>query len=205
MVAVEANGSPPDRLAEALATRGLAVVDDFIPLELVIELAALSDRLVAQGSMRPARVGKGANKRLDREIRGDLISWFAPIPEHEAETELMARVEALRLALNRRLFLGLFDYEACHARYPEGARYRRHRDRFTKAGRRILTLVSYLNRDWTEGDGGELRVFLPDGTNTIIEPLAGRAVLFFSDRFPHEVLAARRPRLSVAGWFRGRP
>ncbi len=35
-------------------------------------------------------------------------------------------------------------------------------------------------------------------------PIAGRLVCFLSDRFIHEVLPARRERLSLSGWFRKR-
>ncbi|WP_255856521.1 2OG-Fe(II) oxygenase [Marinobacterium rhizophilum] len=35
-----------------------------------------------------------------------------------------------------------------------------------------------------------------------VEPCYGTLVVFLSDRFPHEVLPARRQRLSLAGWYR---
>jgi hypothetical protein len=40
----------------------------------------------------------------------------------------------------------------------------------------------------------------------IVDDMArgGTLVVFLSDRFPHEVLPARRERLSLAGWFRRR-
>lgn len=205
MVAVTTIDSLPDRLAGELAERGLSVVDGFLGPELVTLLRRRGESLLADGRMRPARIGKGESRRLDRDQRGDLISWIDPVEPDPAEAQLLARVEEVRLALNRRLFLGLFDYEACHALYRNGARYRRHRDRFSRSGRRILTLVSYLNEGWREGDGGELRVHLPDGGIEVVAPLAGRAVVFLSDRFPHEVLPARKERRSIAGWFRSRP
>ncbi len=205
MVAVAATDQLPDRLAGEIAEHGISVIDGFIPLDLVRDLALESDRLLEAGLMRPAQIGKGRGRRLDREIRGDLIAWFDPAAPTDCGGALLVEVERIRLALNRRLFLGLFDFEACHARYPEGAGYRRHRDRFSREGRRILTLVTYLNEDWVPGDGGELRVQQGGGRSLTIEPRGGRAVAFFSDRFAHEVLPARRPRRSVAGWFRGRP
>jgi SM-20-related protein len=33
-------------------------------------------------------------------------------------------------------------------------------------------------------------------------PNYGKIVIFISDQFPHEVLAAERDRYSIAGWFR---
>jgi len=35
-------------------------------------------------------------------------------------------------------------------------------------------------------------------------PEAGTFVAFLAERFPHEVLPARRPRLALTGWFRRR-
>jgi SM-20-related protein len=35
-------------------------------------------------------------------------------------------------------------------------------------------------------------------------PDAGRLVCFLSDRFPHQVLPARRERFSLTGWFKVR-
>jgi SM-20-related protein len=37
-----------------------------------------------------------------------------------------------------------------------------------------------------------------------ILPRPGLMVLFLSEEFPQEVLAAKKPRHGVAGWFRGR-
>ena len=37
-----------------------------------------------------------------------------------------------------------------------------------------------------------------------IVPQMGRMVVFFSERFPHEVKPAVRRRYSIAGWFRVR-
>ncbi|MEZ6197763.1 MAG: 2OG-Fe(II) oxygenase [Planctomycetota bacterium] len=205
MVAMIGANASPAVMAEELAERGFVAVEGFAPPDLVRRLAAESDRLLAAGLLRPAKVGKGEQRRLDRRVRGDLIRWFDPAEPSPPQLELLERVEQLRLALNQRLFLGLFDFEACHARYPVASFYRRHRDRFARSGRRIMTLVTYLNADWREGDGGELRIHLPEGGTFDIAPRGGRAVLFFSDRFPHEVLPTRRERLGIAGWFRGRP
>ena len=37
-----------------------------------------------------------------------------------------------------------------------------------------------------------------------VQPLGGTLVCFLAERFEHEVLPARRERLSVTGWFRAR-
>jgi SM-20-related protein len=67
-----------------------------------------------------------------------------------------------------------------------------------------------LNDDWKPEDGGELLMFADcgiagsdaDNPIDVISPVAGKMVIFMSDRYPHEVLPARRKRYSIAGWFR---
>jgi len=118
----------------------------------------------------------------------------------------LERFEELRLTLNRILQLGLFEFEIHFARYPAGVRYARHVDQFQGDGRRQLSCVLYLNENWKYEDGGELRLYL-NGDDTKFEdvlPQGGRLVIFLSARFAHEVLPARRERLSIAGWFKSR-
>jgi SM-20-related protein len=52
-----------------------------------------------------------------------------------------------------------------------------------------------LNKDWLADDGGELILFAPIGDAAIatIKPTFGKTIIFLSESFPHEVLAARYP------------
>ncbi|MEG0248677.1 MAG: 2OG-Fe(II) oxygenase, partial [Pseudomonas sp.] len=90
------------------------------------------------------------------------------------------------------------------ALYPPGAFYRKHLDRFRDDDRRAVSAVIYLNPDWSADDGGELRMSLRDGVEHDVRPIGGSLVVFLSADIPHEVLPARRDRLSVTGWFRRR-
>ena len=65
----------------------------------------------------------------------------------------------LRLELNKRLFLGLFDYECHFARYAPGGFYKKHRDAFVGDSNRILSTVLYLNPGWRAEWGGELLMY----------------------------------------------
>ncbi|HEY5930165.1 MAG TPA: 2OG-Fe(II) oxygenase, partial [Burkholderiales bacterium] len=65
----------------------------------------------------------------------------------------------------------------------------------------------YLNQDWRDADGGELRLYLerePLTRHVDIRPDGGTLVLFLSEKFPHEVLPAKRERHSLTGWFKAR-
>jgi SM-20-related protein len=50
-----------------------------------------------------------------------------------------------------------------------------------------------------------LRIHHADEHFVDVEPIAGRLVCFLTPGLQHEVLQARRERLSISGWFRGRP
>ena len=160
--------------------------------------------LGAQGALRPARIGRGANERYADDIRGDSIAWLEA-PVDDAEHELVRRFEALRVELNQELMAGLVDFEGHFARYPAGARYTRHIDRLAGSDVRVLSAVLYLNEEWKDEDGGQLRLHLRDGGSRDVAPLGGRLVVFRSEQFEHEVLPSRRERTSFTGWFRRRP
>ncbi len=81
--------------------------------------------------------------------------------------------------------------------------YLKHLDSFRGNENRKLTTVFYLNENWTPADGGELKIYdLQDNWIETLAPVAGRLVVFLSERFPHEVLEAHADRVSIAGWFR---
>lgn len=70
-----------------------------------------------------------------------------------------------------------------------------------------VQVLLYLNDAWSDADGGQLRLYAdpadpPAGTD--IQPLGGRLVTFLSTDYPHEVLPARRERVSVTGWLKRR-
>jgi SM-20-related protein len=84
--------------------------------------------------------------------------------------------------------------------YPPGSYYKRHLDQFKKDDHRKLSVICYLNENWKEEEGGQLRIYLPDKDIDVL-PIAGRLVCFRSDQLEHEVLRATRPRLSITGWI----
>ena len=97
------------------------------------------------------------------------------------------------------------DTECHYSRYPRGAFYKTHLDRFGDHDLRVVSLVFYLNERWQDHQGGELLIHDTSG-NTIerVLPRSGTMVAFLSARFPHEVLPATRPRLALTGWMRRR-
>lgn len=195
-----------DRIADSLALQGWMVVDDFFGPELTAALRGDCRTSSGQGNFREAAVGSGERRQTRTEVRSDKILWLQKPESSEPQRTCLDRFEQLRLTLNRTLQLGLFEFECHFARYPAGAFYARHIDQLRGDSRRKLSCVLYLNENWKPEDGGELRFYL-DGDGAEFEdvlPEGGRFVVFLSGRFAHEVLPAKRERLSVAGWFKAR-
>ena len=191
-----------DALADALAMRGACRIPG---LPDAASTRALRDdllRLVDAGELAPAATGRGAGRTLQPALRGDRTLWLDDPRCGAAAGAFLATLDALRIALNQRLFLGLAETEAHYARYAPGSGYARHRDRFRDNDARVVSLVAYLNDDWNEADGGALRLHFEHGAIDI-PPLGGTAVCFRSE-LEHEVLPAMRERLSIAAWFRRR-
>lgn len=191
------------RIVDDLATRGWSQHELFLPQDLSLALAAECLQRAAEGELAPASVGRGAAQEVVERIRGDHIQWIEPGQAAVCDRYLEV-MESLRQALNRGLFLGLEEFECHFAMYPPGAFYRPHLDRFRDDDRRMVSAIIYLNEQWQPGDGGELRMSLAGGVVHDVQPYAGCLVVFLSGDILHEVLPARRDRLSLTGWFRRR-
>lgn len=203
-------------IVEQLAQQQLCVIDNaFGPAfcrELLAELSVLP--------LRQAAIGRGPNQQVRADIRSDQTCWLDVHGPMQAR--YLASMQQLLEQMNAQLFLGLHEYEAHYACYQPGAYYRRHLDSFRGSlhgnshdsshgsthnyNPRRITSTFYLNADWQDSDGGHLQIYQSDEDKVghAIAPLMGRLVLFVSERFPHEVLPAHKPRHSIAGWFRVR-
>jgi SM-20-related protein len=201
-------------IAAARSKDSAAVHDRFLDEKETRALAACAALRSARGEFLGARIGANVEPHRAPHIRGDRICWLSE-PLYPAERRVVAALEQLRLACNREAVLGLFDLELHYARYAPGAGYARHvdrprRDRCTgmpadaAVGARIVTIVLYLNSHWDGRTGGELRLFDATFGHRDIAPLGGRLVCFLTEGREHEVLPARRTRLSLTGWFRSR-
>ena len=169
-------------------------------------LAGLSAQLLTRchedERFHAAQIGRGTGRQQVDSIRGDVISWLDD--GDSTDHAYLVWMEALRVGLNAALYLGLFDYECHYAIYGPGAGYAKHSDVLNGSKNRILSTVFYLNENWQSCDGGELVLFDPTGETVIatLNPTFGTMILFLSESFPHEVLASRNTRRSIAGWFR---
>jgi [Skp1-protein]-hydroxyproline N-acetylglucosaminyltransferase len=70
---------------------------------------------------------------------------------------------------------------------------------------RVISCIYYLTpNDWTEEDGGHLRLFTNDNEYYDVLPHANRMVVFRSDRVEHQVLPSlKRNRMALTIWIYG--
>lgn len=189
--------------ATEIAHRGWAVIKDFLPHEITSALRAEAEQLWQAESFRKAGTGRLGGYAIRPNVRSDHIHWLDEQSPTEAQSLYRTAIEELRQELNQELFLSLSTYEAHFAVYPAGAFYQKHLDRFNNADERTISCTFYLNENWQEEYGGQLRLYLPNSFIDVV-PTAGTCVLFRSDTFFHEVLPATEVRFSLTGWFRRR-
>jgi SM-20-related protein len=202
---VDADGAArADDLIDGLSADGIAVRDEFLCASQVKALIECAAARRGRGGFAHARIGAGTSLQQRADIRGDSICWLEE-PWLPAERSLLASLETIRRCLNRHLYLGLHEIELHYACYPAGAGYARHIDQPHGHAARRLSSIVYLTEDWREADGGMLRCSADGGGFREIEPRAGRLVLFLTQGREHEVLRTTRERLSITGWFLGRP
>jgi SM-20-related protein len=190
-------------IAANLSRTGISIQDGFISAAEASSLRACASTRETRGDFIAARVGGSGAELRSEAIRGDFTCWLHE-PLLTPECALLQRLEELRLQLNRDALLGLFELELHYAKYPPGASYARHIDQPRGSAARTLSMALYLNSEWQRLDGGELRIHRSADDFTDVEPLEGRLVCFLTADREHEVLTARRERLSISGWFRGR-
>ena len=189
-----------DTIADELAERGFAVADQFLSQTEVRTILSLDEFKNNADGFRRAGIGKQQHHQINETIRGDYIQWVDKRSSPLGLSIYLGRIEGLMQYINQTLFLSLKDYEIHMTVYPAGAYYKRHLDQFKRDDHRKLSVICYLNEDWKEEHGGQLRIYLPDGPLDIL-PIAGRIVCFRSDQLEHEVLPATRARLSLTGWM----
>lgn len=191
-----------DLIADALTLHGYCILPHLLPTTLTDKLYQRVTCLDEHRDLIQAGIGREHQHQLNKKIRRDETRWLDP--DNHIDQTYLTYMADFRLAMNQRLFLGLFDYEAHYAHYPIGAFYKKHVDAFKGQSSRVLTTVLYLNPFWQREDGGQLQIYNNDNGDLLhaVQPEMGTFVIFLSEQFPHEVLPANRDRYSIAGWFR---
>jgi len=194
-----------EKIAADLAEHSYATVNGFLKADQVDDMLERIHALFKGGGLKEAGIGKAHQFQVNKEVRKDKIHWLDPNEAVASTQQFTQRLRHLMRFINRSCFLGLKDLEMHYTMYPEGAYYKRHLDQFKTNDHRRLTFLCYLNKGWTQADGGTLRLYHSDAkeqeTQVDILPLAGRFVCFRSDLLEHEVLICHRERYSLTGWL----
>ena len=188
-----------------LDLQGWSVQENFFTSELIQNLQETLSSFRQQGLLKQAGIGRKNDFHIEQSIRNDEIKWFDESSTNEYQKEYLKISHQLQDAINQRFYLGLFELEVHFALYAPNAFYKRHLDQHKNQDTRVITLITYLNQNWQDEDGGELQIYLNDSKTISVSPKAGTVVCFFSADYEHEVLPAKRERMSLTGWFRKRP
>ncbi len=202
-----------EKIVAAIHSTGYIIIPNALPTALFDVLYQRIRLLSASEELKQAKVGRSSIAKNITQIRGDKTYWLET--NNDTDQQFLSTMDQLRLALNQRLFLGLFEYESHYAVYQPGSFYKKHSDVLAENStsimrsnnlsnkNRILSSVYYLNDNWDNHDGGEL-VLYNDKNSTLetIYPKKNNLVLFLSEQFPHEVKITTQTRYSITGWFR---
>ncbi len=192
------------QIADDLYSRGVHIIDNFLDLELYAKLRNTVQNLHNEGHFQPAKIGRKNEKKHNDTIRTDQIFWLDKPGLNNYITSYFTEIENICSILNQLLFLGIVDYEAHIAIYPPHSFYKKHVDQFSTTKERRISCVYYLNENWQDEFGGELKLYdKSDHLLAKVKPLGNRFVCFNSD-IPHEVAMAYQPRWSIATWLKVR-
>ncbi|QTY26368.1 2OG-Fe(II) oxygenase [Flavobacterium sp. CS20] len=197
-----------ENIISQLQNQHYAVTDDFFDEELLEHLHQHILALYQADELKKAAIGKHFDEHIKTEIRGDYIQWINDKMPNEIELRFLNHIQQFIDYLNRTCFMGILHKEFHFAVYPQGRFYKRHLDTFQNDQRRKLSIVLYLNKNWSATNGGELVIYKQTNNqeNAIsILPKFGRLVVFESQVLEHEVKPIKQGlRLSILGWLKVR-
>jgi SM-20-related protein len=182
-------------------SENVGVADHFLSDELAAHLKKNILSLQKKKLLVPAGTGKNNEVLHDSKVRGDTIYWLDRSHEDKYENEFLDQIDDFVKYLNRSCFAGITNYEFHYSLYDTGAFYKKHLDQFINNPQRKFSMVSYLNENWKESDGGQLKIY-QSYNDKKITPVSGKSVFFKSDELQHEVMVTNEPRMSIAGWLK---
>jgi SM-20-related protein len=191
-----------ETLIETYLADKVGISEHFLSESLSGQLKANLLTLFDQNELLTAGTGNENKILKDTAIRSDKIYWLDKSHDDVHENAFFALMDDFVRYLNETCYTGITSYEFHYALYEKGSFYKRHLDRFRNDDSRLFSMITYLNADWKEGDGGELSIFHTNGQTQNISPTNGKSVFFRSDELEHEVLMTTVPRISITGWLR---
>lgn len=207
---------PPLCFEEELDTRGFAVVDGAFSTEFCdgvrneIDLLEESSLLNTGKNMLTNAAGDGVVMVRPNIFERDLVLEGKIVDE--AILDIVPLIATLfrdpnslftttLAGSNSRLHLCNIDTIKVQKNTGNGGCFPIHFDTSTATSKRELTAVLYLNPDWEQGHGGELRVYPFPYASHDIAPLNNRLALFSSHQMPHRVLPSQHTRYVLSIWM----
>lgn len=179
----------------------VGISEHFLSSELANNLKQNLLNLNQNSLLKLAGIGNSEKLSYDGAIRSDSIYWLDKKNNNTFENEFFTQIEAFILYLNQSCYAGITGYEFHYSFYESGDFYLKHLDQFKNNPSRKYSMISYLNSNWQESDGGELLIHQLDN-NQKISPTQGKTVFFKSDELVHEVLVTQNTRMSITGWLK---
>jgi len=190
--------------AELLSHEDFVVIDNFISKDIYQLIQSFFSKHLIANDFSKAGIGALSEYQIATKIRGDFVYWLDRKRDVEL-AEFFLLIDHIIKKLNELCYLSLSGYEFHLAHYPAGSFYKRHVDQFRNRNNRIITMIVYMNDDWQQGDGGELKIFREKGQDILVEPIGGRGILFKSAVLEHEVVRTNKSRMSLTGWLLYQP
>lgn len=179
----------------------VGISEHFLSAELANNLKQNLIALNQDSLLMTAGIGNSDKLSYDGAIRSDSIYWLDKKHNNAFENEFFAQIEEFIKYLNISCYAGITGYEFHYSLYESGDFYLKHLDQFKNNPSRKYSMISYLNSNWQESDGGELQIHQL-GNNQKIAPTQGKTVFFKSDELVHEVLVTQNTRMSITGWLK---
>ncbi len=179
----------------------VGISEHFLSNDLANNLKQNLFNLSNENRLSAAGIGNSEKLSYDGAIRSDSIYWLDKKHNNAFENEFFVQIEAFICYLNESCYAGITSYEFHYSLYEPGDFYLKHLDQFKNNPSRKYSMISYLNSDWKESDGGELLIHQLDN-NQKISPTQGKTVFFKSDELVHEVLVTQNTRMSITGWLK---
>jgi SM-20-related protein len=190
-----------DTLIDSYIEDKVGIAENFLSNLLAGNLKDNLYKLLANKQFQPAGTGNEKIVLHDKLYRSDLIYWLDRKHNDPFENEFFDLIDEFVAYLNSTCYTGITGYEFHYALYPEGSFYKKHLDQFRSNPSRQYSMITYLNTEWSEGDGGELRIHHAERTQNI-SPVSGKSIFFKSSELEHEVLLTNKVRLSITGWLK---
>ncbi len=191
-----------EEIAEGYITNRVGISLSFLTEKLSAALAQNIHLFHTNGDLTKAGISNVQHGADTAKIRSDKTKWLDAGSKNDAEMEFLEIIRLFTLYLNKTCYTGLNAFEFHYALYEEGSFYGRHKDQFRNNSNRKFSMISYLNENWQQADGGQLILHHEGKAAQNILPEGGKTVFFKSDELEHEVAVATRDRMSVTGWLK---